>query len=234
MYVESAKTSPPTDRGPALYFGYCMRSGSYRMMDLTEYLASLQQGAARWTSGVMSVYGDLGRGTQPSRREDGGVRVRTARCSSDCDCHCTCCVCDADVLVYARCGETRRVPITFENDTRREREVQLELAKFVTAGGHDLGWQTELSPQAFTLRPCGEQTVVLRVEVSCEPFGVPPKTPGAGDNQQQGRVDTVDRCEVAYATLRAEGCLVRPIVIAIAVLPDDCDAYRSPCSCGCC
>jgi hypothetical protein len=39
---------------------------------------------------------------------------------------------------------------------------------------------------------------------------------------------------VAYATLRAEGCLVRPVVIAVAVLPDDCDAYRRPCGCGCC
>jgi hypothetical protein len=27
---------------------------------------------------------------------------------------------------------------------------------------------------------------------------------------------------------------VRPVVIAVAVLPDDCDAYRRPCSCGCC
>ena len=239
MYVDPVRTSSQTPRGPAMYFGYCMRSGTYRMMDLADYLASLQEGAQRWNTGVMAMYRDLGGETWPSRHEDVGVRIRKSRCSSDYDCHCVCCVCDADVLIYARCGETRRIPITFENDTRRERQVQLELAKFVTAGGHDLGWPTDLSPATFTLRPCGEQTVVVRVEVRCDPFrpAQPSGDATAGrppDAQGEGRVPTLDRCEVAYATLRAEGCLVRPILIAIAVLPDDCDAYQRSCSCGCC
>jgi hypothetical protein len=34
--------------------------------------------------------------------------------------------------------------------------------------------------------------------------------------------------------VRAEGCLVRPLVVAVAVLPNDCGAHRSGCSCGCC
>ena len=74
-----------------------------------------------------------------------GVRTRTEHdsdcgcgcrdCRGDCDCHCECCVCDADVLVHARCNETRRIPVTFENDTRREKPVKLTLEKLVSAGG---------------------------------------------------------------------------------------------------
>jgi hypothetical protein len=44
----------------------------------------------------------------------------------------------------------------------------------------------------------------------------------------------VDRCEVGYTTIRLDGCLVRPIVVAIAVLPVGCDSYRVGCSCSCC
>jgi hypothetical protein len=48
-----------------------------------------------------------------------------------------------------------------------------------------------------------------------------------------GNAGSVDRCEVGYAALRADGCTVRPVLIAVAVLPSDCDAFRSPCG-GCC
>jgi hypothetical protein len=182
----------------------------------------------------------------------------------DCTCHCECCVCDADVLVHARCGELRRIPLTFENDTRRDKPVVLTLEKFVSSGGRDLGWAARLSETQFTLHPCDEHTVTLLVQIRCNgdklstpgtpstpspqsPPSAPapgenPNTPGAGTNI--GSVNTgatrddlfgmVDRCEVAYATIRAEGCLTRPIVVAVAVLPDDCDAFRSPCGCGCC
>jgi hypothetical protein len=145
-------------------------------------------------------------------------------------------VCDADVLVHARCNETRRIPVTFENDTRREKPVKLTLEKFVSAGGKDVGWNAQLSQAEFTLKPCDEHTVIVTVNVKCDTFGggtQPPAT-GATDNPNDVRRGTLDRCEVAYATLRAEGCLVRPVVLAVAVLPDDCDAYRRPCSCGCC
>ena len=51
--------------------------------------------------------------------------------------------------------------------------------------------------------------------------------------RQRERID-VDDCEVGYVTIRVGGCLVRPIVVAIAVLPRDCDAYHASCSCSCC
>lgn len=234
MYGSSqGSTRSGSSRGPAIYFGYCGRSGRYRMMDLPEYMSSMQEGMSRLMNDTASMYqGALQTYSDRAQEGHGLTGSRTARdrgCGcreSQCDCHCECCVCDADVLVHARCGEVRRIPITFENDTRREKPVTLDLGKFVTAGGRDLGWTAELSDTQFTLAPCGEKLVNLAVTVRCNP------TPSLDrPNNQAG---SVDRCEVGYATIRAEGCLTRPVVVAVAVLPDDCDAYRHPCGCGCC
>jgi hypothetical protein len=237
-------TRSRSDRGPALYFGYCGRTNRYRMMDLPDYMSNMQQGVSRWVSDASTMYQDIARGYGPAQgRAGGGVRARGGHdCGCD-DCHCECCVCDADVLVHARCGEVRRIPVTFENDTRRERPVKLQLEQFKTAGGRDLKWVAQLSATELTLDSCGEHTVTVLVQVRCDVPGsdnTPGTTDGVATNVQPGaaagntRLGSVDRCEVAYATLRADGCLIRPVVLAVAVLPDDCDAYRRPCGCGCC
>jgi hypothetical protein len=233
----------PADRGPAIYYGYCGRTRRYRMMDLPDYVSNLQQGMTRLMSDPAGMYQEIARGySMPGAARPAGVRTRTEHdcdcgcgCRGDCDCHCECCVCDADVLVHARCNETRRIPVTFENDTRREKPVKLTLEKFVSAGGKDVGWNGQLSQAEFTLKPCDEHTIIVTVQVKCDSFGGG-TTPGTTDspNAAARRGGTLDRCEVAYATLCAEGCLVRPVVIAVAVLRDDCDTYRRPCSCGCC
>ncbi|HEY7389818.1 MAG TPA: hypothetical protein VH640_14975, partial [Bryobacteraceae bacterium] len=86
------------------------------------------------------------------------------------------------------------------------------------------------------------------VEVDCSAFAPPPSTgtgtttPPAGTVNQptdvappvRGNIASVDECKVAYATIRAEGCFIRPLVVAVAVLPDDCESYRTGCMCGCC
>ena len=241
-------------RGPAVYYGFCGRTNRYRMMDLPDYMENMQQGVSRLMSDASSMYQDVARGYGGTQsRQQGG----TSRGSGGCGCgggcddrHCECHVCDADVLVHARCGEIRRIPVTFENDTRRERPVKLELESFKTADGRDLKWTFLLSETEFTLKPCDEHTVTVAVQVRCEAFGgeatpVDPSVPkdtdptgvrlgnvaGAANNSRFG---SVDRCEVGYARLRADGCLIRPVVLAIAVLPDDCDALHHSCSCGCC
>lgn len=243
-------------RGPEVYYGYCGRTNRYRMMDLPDYMSNMEQGMSRWVSDTSTLMQDMARNysgagqayaaAAPAAR----TRPEHDRGCKDCgsnECHCQCCICDADVVVHARCGEVRRIPVTFENDTRREKPVKLELEKFVTAGGRDLGWPTQLSETELTLRPCGEHTIVVMVRVSCDLFvrtaGLATAAPAAATanpnaNPLAGiavdeRFGSVDRCEVGYATLRAGGCLVRPIVIAVAVLPDDDDAYRHPCGCGC-
>jgi len=200
---------------------------------------------------MLRNYSGMAQGTYGGTAKSGDCGCKQRECD---DCHCECCVGDADVLVHARCGELRRIPITFENDSRRDKPVKLDLGKFLTAGGRDLGWAAQLSDTEFTLRPCGEQTVTLLVAIRCEDKNrdnqpapaqpnvnqpVDPNVRGAADKARaigglNERFGSVDRCEVGYATIRAEGCLTRPVVVAVAVLPDDCDAYRHPCGCGCC
>ena len=145
-------------------------------------------------------------------------------CEDDCGCYC-CISCCADVVEYARCGETRRIPLVFDNDTRRERDVTLELGNFATEGGLDVGWKTAISPKEFKLTPCGCATAVLSVEVDCSKLV---------HRESDQRIADVESCKVAYATLRAEGCTVCPLVIAIAVLPERCDAHHTSCLCSCC
>jgi len=256
-YSDSARGR--SDRDPAaVYYGYCGRTNRYRMMDLPDYLSNMQQGVSKWVSDASALYqdaaargyaGPAGRGLGRSRHAgtDCGCGCGGGcGCGSACDDgHCECRVCDADVLVHARCGEVRRIPVTFENDTRRERAVTLTLDSFKTAGGRDLKWAAQLSETTFTLRGCDEHTVTVAVQVRCDtpdtaPTPVDPTNPSVGGAPPAGtavntpRVGSVEHCEVAYATLRADGCLIRPVVLAVAVLPDDCDAYRRPCGCGCC
>ena len=241
-------------RGLAMFLGYCGRTRQYRMMDLPQYLSSVQEGVSRWASDASTMYQEMTRsyerGARDSSAGGGGTRAGHGCGCNGADCHCECCVCDADVLVHARCNEIRRIPVTFENDTRRERPVKLQLEPFMTPGGRELGWNAKLSETEFTLRPCEDHTVGLVVQIRCDTFGSDkPTGDNTGANQPAGgtvnrenvaaapentRRGYVDRCEVAYATLRADGCLIRPIVVAVAVLPDECDAYRRPCACGCC
>jgi hypothetical protein len=228
-------------------------------MDLPDFMSNMQESMSRMASDAQTAYQDIMRGLYSPMMQQYGETMRGPSrgtshhryghgcgCQDACDCHCECCVCDADVLVHARCSEVRRIPVTFSNDSRRERQVKLDLEKFVTRSGRDVNWDATLSEREFTLRPCGERIVTLTVGVRCETFtgsesegtGTNPNQPGtAGTSDEvpaRGSVGIVERCEVAYAALRAEGCLVRPAVIAVAVLPDDCDAYRRPCGCDCC
>jgi len=271
-----------------MYFGYCHRSKQYRMMDLPDYMSNTQEGMQRMMNdgaaayqGAMSSYGGApgyqsmgGTATQQMPRHEHG----DCGCGGkhrECGCHCECCVSDADVLVHARCGELRRIPLTFNNDTRRDRPVTLELGKFLTQGGTDLGWTAQLSETQFTLHPCDEHTLSLLVAIRCKtddttttgnnPNNPTTNTPGTANTPSatgapasvdkqatinrdafnrdtlgldlaaiDARLGKVDKCQVGYATIRAEGCLTRPIVLAIAVLPEDCDSFRHPCGCGCC
>ena len=249
-------TRTQANRGPAMYYGYCQSDKQYRMMDLPDYMSNVQEGLSRMISDSTNAYQDMlrgyGGGATGTMTRGQGHHERSRHCGCD-DRHCECCVCDADVLLHARCGELRRIPLTFENESRRDREVTLELGKFLSSGGRDLNWIAQLSETHFTLRPCDEHTVTLMVGIRCDtkdkPNGDTSGESGTGKEAAVGiralaenvnalvaneRFGSVDRCEVGYATIRAEGCQTRPIVVAVAVLPDDCDAYRHPCGCTCC
>jgi hypothetical protein len=219
-------------RGPALFYGYCHETRRMRMMDYPDYVSNLQ-------TGYQNVYQNLASPMQ-SYLDTVQAWSRGSRHHKECgcgcheerhhhrDCHCSCCIKCADVVEYSRCGETRQIPLTLDNDTRRDRDVTLQLSGFATASGKELGWLAVLSETAFKLGPCAEKTVLLRVEVDCSKFD---GTTTPAGNRTGG---SVSECKVAYATIRAEGCTIRPIVIAVAVLPDDCGAHRTGCQCGCC
>ena len=209
------------------------------MMNYPDYVSNAQTTYSNLYSGAASTaqpYLDMMLGRTPAGGSQGTQSSSSSRRQEghhhhgDCgfghdhehDCHCSCCIRCADAVEYARCGEVRRIPITFDNDTRRERDVKLQLSAFASDSGQEVGWQAALSETEFKLPPCGEKTVTLNVTIECGK---------AGENQTPVAIDS---CKVAYATLRAEGCTVRPLVIAVAVLPNDCGAHHAGCQCGCC
>jgi hypothetical protein len=173
---------------------------------------------------------------------------RGCGCRGHGDCQCTCCIVDADYVVYARCFERRVIPIEVENDTRRAREnVTVEVSDVRTAGGRSLPWNVAAVPTSpITIEACGHTEIDLVVNINCrdndkddepkQPRKATARTEDQGDVllQREGEPIDVDACEVGYVTVRLDGCLVRPIVVAIAVLPRDCDAYHTGCSCSCC
>ena len=140
------------------------------------------------------------------------------------DCDCRCCVGDADLLVHARVGERRVVPLVIENDSHREKQVELELSDWTTHNGQQeikVSGQL-LSPLAFTINACSEQKVVLMVQIM-----------GTEDTANKALLD-VDSCQVYYADLRVKGCDIRPIRIALALLSRDCAPLTIECRCNCC
>lgn len=176
------------------------------------------------------------------------------------DCRCDCCIVDADIVVFARCGEVRVVPIEVANDSRKIREnVDVQVSNVRSSGGRVLPWPTLIQPKGpLNLQPCSTTRLELLVQIVCgaepgksdaAPSDIatgetsPDPSAGAQDTpadalsalaEQGGFPVDVDRCEVGYATIRLDGCLVRPIVVAVAVLPGECDSYRTGCSCCCC
>lgn len=151
------------------------------------------------------------------------------------DCRCECCIVDADIVVYAHCGETRVIPIEVANDTRKIREdIEVHVSEVRSAGGRVLPWAATLHPAGtVTLQPCSKTHLELIVHISCGEKG-DQAAQGEAAEPSRERVADVDRCEVGYVTVRLEGCVIRPIVVAVAALPLSCDSYRTGCSCSCC
>jgi hypothetical protein len=162
-------------------------------------------------------------------------------CRSDA-CHCECCVVNADLVVNARLGERRVVPLTFENSRRREREITLELSDFTSRGGKPSAVTGRLiGPTSFTLAPCAEHETILVVDVAGDGLDgadvvvrATAKDKTNADAAEGRRPLDVDDCEVAYADLRVTGCEIRPLRIAVSTLPRDCHSYPVECGCGCC
>jgi hypothetical protein len=149
--------------------------------------------------------------------------LRCQECGGD-DCGCSCCIGDADLLINSRVGERRVIPFVIENDSRRERQVELELGDWTTHDGkQEIKVAGQLSPPlAFMLAACSEQKLTMVVQ-----------TVAREDNADK-LLDDVDGCQVYYADLRVKGCDVRPVRIALAILSRDCAPFNIECRCDCC
>lgn len=206
-----------------------LRSGREEAMTDVDLLFELNR---RVTESLFTGLSQLASGlAQPAaRRPTMGERKMRGleRCGCGCDCerdlcHCQCCIGDADLVIYARAGERRVVTIVLENSRRREKDVRVELSNFSTRGGKQSAVTGQLqSPAEFQLPACSERQITIVVNA------------GIQESDTGERVPDVDECEVAYADLRVEGCDLRPVRIAVAVLPRDCDAYEIECHCSCC
>jgi hypothetical protein len=152
------------------------------------------------------------------------------------------------------------VPIEIDNDSRKAREnVEVQVSDVRSGSGKVLAWPTLIQPEGpLTLEPCRTTRLELLVHIACggqrgeASQAASEDTEDAPGNQdaaaghdapadafaalaaQRAPGSDVDRCEVGYTTVRLEGCLIRPIVVAIAALPRECDSYRVGCSCSCC
>ncbi|MBS1820573.1 MAG: hypothetical protein JST61_01145 [Acidobacteria bacterium] len=225
-------------KGPEVFYGYCHDTRRMRMMDYNDYVGNIQKGYTNLyqspTSALQQMV-DMAQAasttaTPTPTQQQPGKRHHGCRCHEEDDCGCECCIRCADTVEYARCGETRKILITFDNDSRRERQVTLEFGSFLTDSGQQLPWKGSLSDTTFTLPPCGEKTVAITVAIDCGQSGDTTDATGV----VRGNAAALDSCKVGYATLKADGCLIRPIVVAVAVLPDRCGAHRVGCLCGCC
>ncbi len=171
--------------------------------------------------------------TQPRHRRETECR----RCESE-SCECACCIGDVDLVIDARVGEQRVIPIVIENDRHREKQIDLEISEWTTRGGRVAQVETRLlEPRSFVLPSCGEQNVTLVVNISGAKRQDTNQSNETGATAeaaaQQAPVD-VDTCLVAIADVRLIGCDIRPLRIAVAILPRDCDPYRVDCGCACC
>jgi hypothetical protein len=163
-------------------------------------------------------------------RAVGGDRARARKSECCCEpedpCHCTCCIVDADVVVYIYLGERRVLPLTLGNHRRRKKEVNVALDAFKTRAGKPAPIKgTLLPPAQFELGPCAVHPIVIVVDTA----------PAGGGGAVPEQFPDVDDCTVYYADLRLDGCDIRPVRIAVAILPRDCGAYTIDChSCCCC
>lgn len=151
---------------------------------------------------------------------DGRPHHRHDRCDP-----CTCCSCadGADVVVEARVGERRVVPVTLHNPRRRATTVTLQPGEWTACTDDAPQMSTEVQPGGeITLQPC--ETRVLRLVVTVG-------TPTSTDDYQQRPGGDVRCCTVAVSDLRVDGCGTT-VRLAVAVLPSDCGAVEIDC-CGC-
>ena len=74
------------------------------------------------------------------------------------------------MVVYARVGETRVIPLIVENERRREKQITAELSQWHTRGGGGAPVTTiAFEPKSFTLAPCAEREILIALKLLAHP-----------------------------------------------------------------
>src|SRR5438105_13387800 len=124
-------------RVPEVFYGYCHDTNRMRMMDYSDFMNNMQTGYSNLYANPASAVQSMadafssvlaGAGSRTGSTASPAQHQRHHKHGCGCSCHeqdctCECCIRCADVVEYALCGEVRRIPITFDNDSRRELDV---------------------------------------------------------------------------------------------------------------
>jgi hypothetical protein len=184
--------------------------------------------ASVWPTAATDLRGRPGRRHRRGRRgcgcEDAGSghhQHERGRCD-----HCSCCSCGegADVLIEARVGERRVVPVTLHNPRRRAVTATLQPGDWTSCSENPPAVVTRLVPSGeVTLGPCETSQVLVVIEIN-------------GQGSKDGNENVVGDlrcCTVLVSDIRIEGCGTT-VRLAVAVLPTDCGELEvTCCGCGC-
>jgi hypothetical protein len=157
----------------------------------------------------------------PEDGHDHGHQHDRCNCGSGCGCSAR----DADLVLVARVGERRVVPLVLHNEWRRERPITIGVSAFRPCDPCAEEVEIAVSTQPggeVVLPPCSRTVVEVLV-------ALPDKLRDVADNGEQRRLT---RCTTVYGDISTDGC-ARPVRLAVVVLPPDCDAHEIDC-CGCC
>lgn len=199
------------------------------VVDWTRFISDslmqpVAQGYRQAAANLLDAAGSYAKGAAPAQRQCKTCGGSCSCCMPD-PCHCQCCIVDSDAVIYGRLGERRVIQMAIDNKWRRERHISMELSRFKRRGGGESPVDGKLLPPApeFTLPPCGSQRIIMVVLSDYREA-----------ESSRGAPSDVDDCVVSYADLRVDGCDIRPLRIAVALMPRDCSEYNVTCGCECC
>jgi hypothetical protein len=192
-------------------------------------IAPLMQGLSQAAVNFSDTMGSLA--ARPMRASRNRAQKHGCGCETQDPCHCTCCISDADVVVYAYLGERRVATFSIENERCREKDIRVVLGEFTTRAGKPAPIIGMLEPPTeFKLGRCASQIIVMMIDT-----GSLAASGGEAKNALNAeRMTDVENCTVYYSDLRVDGCEMRPLRLAVAILPRDCGAYKIQCRCCCC